>query len=121
MSNASSKPKILQVLPAEGWIVFLWGKDGKAYWEPVACFALTEQKGEDDVYPLIVSRGYAWLTFAFEDDRLDKDAEPESVQLNHWSGNHSDFYGDLSEADQKRLRLYVESFASYAGNSNVGA
>ena len=48
--------KILQLMPAVGWCVFYEEDGGEKFGEPIACFALIEEKNphSDELYQLVV-------------------------------------------------------------------
>ena len=94
-TDAMTAPKIIQMMPAEGWYAFFRNEeDDSLNFEPLVCFALTENSdGETEVRPMFWQDSY--VDFADDYDNFEgieqadlsekdwdiepKDPEPEDV------------------------------------------
>jgi hypothetical protein len=52
-------PKIVQMMPADGWYAFFKDEDGGMDYEPLVCFALTSNaEGETEIRPMSWQDGF---------------------------------------------------------------
>ncbi len=54
-----SAPKIIQMMPADGWYAFFKDEEGALDYEPLVCFALTSNaEGETEIRPMSWQDGF---------------------------------------------------------------
>lgn len=69
-ADVITAPKILQMMPAEGWYAFFKDEDESLNFEPLVCFALTENTdGETEVRPMFWQDNY--VDFADDYDNFE--------------------------------------------------
>lgn len=70
-TDAMTAPKIIQMMPAEGWYAFFRNEeDDSLNFEPLVCFALTENSdGETEVRPMFWQDSY--VDFADDYDNFE--------------------------------------------------
>ncbi|MEW6764452.1 MAG: hypothetical protein AB1344_01525 [Pseudomonadota bacterium] len=69
-ADVITAPKILQMMPAEGWYAFFKDEDESLNFEPLVCFALTENAdGETEVRPMFWQDSY--VDFADDYDNFE--------------------------------------------------
>lgn len=65
-------PKILQMMPADGWYAFFREEDDTIDFEPLVCFALTENAdGVNEVRPMFWQDDYGSVDFADDYDNFE--------------------------------------------------
>lgn len=68
--DITTAPKIIQMMPAEGWYAFFKEEDDSMNFEPLVCFALTENAdGETEIRPMFWQDSY--VDFADDYDNFE--------------------------------------------------
>lgn len=82
-TDAMTAPRILQMMPAEGWYAFFRNEeDDSMNFEPLVCFALTENsEGETEVRPMFWQDSY--VDFADDYDNFEG-IEQADLSANDW-------------------------------------
>ncbi|HET19674.1 MAG TPA: hypothetical protein ENO16_03590 [Chromatiales bacterium] len=82
-TDAMTAPKIIQMMPAEGWYAFFRNEeDDSLNFEPLVCFALTENSdGETEVRPMFWQDSY--VDFADDYDNFEG-IEQADLSENDW-------------------------------------
>ncbi len=93
-ADVITAPKILQMMPAEGWYAFFKDEDESLNFEPLVCFALTENTdGETEVRPMFWQDNY--VDFADDYDNFEG-IEKVDMAEDDWDIDLEDM--DLEEA-----------------------
>jgi hypothetical protein len=68
--DVMTTPKIIQMMPADGWYAFFKEEDESLNFEPLVCFALTENTdGETEIRPMFWQDSY--VDFADDYDNFE--------------------------------------------------
>jgi hypothetical protein len=97
-------PKILQITPAEGWILFRYDDGNEMWsWTPVGAFGLVKHRGEKKVVPLCDSGELGELVPQFLGFKVGA-----KIALRHWS-TILDEWDPQDVEDWEKLETYTLS------------
>lgn len=88
-------PKIIQMMPADGWYAFFKDEDGGMDYEPLVCFALTSNaEGETEIRPMSWQDGFVDFCDEYDNfeglEKIDMSEDDFELDLDEMIGDETD-------------------------------